>query len=883
MALASGTRLGHYDVTALIGEGGMGQVWQATDTQLGRQVALKILPNAFAADPDRLARFQREAQILARLNHPNIAAIYGIEEAEPSTKGTSSGPEVKALVLELVEGPTLADRLAHGAIPLEDALPVATQIAEALEAAHDAGVIHRDLKPANIKVREDGTVKVLDFGLAKATAASPQVDPSLSPTMASAATELGLILGTATYMAPEQARGKPVDRRADIWAFGVVLYEMLTGRRAFDGEDISATLADVIRSEPDWRALPDGLSPSLTTFLKRCLEKDPRDRIRDIGDIRLALGGAFDVIGTARPPDRAARPRRWPLELGGVALVSALLTGAAVWMLARTDPPRRHPVRFDIQMPSDIGRFMELSPDGRQLAFLALDVGGDPRLWVHSLETGLVRSLTDVSDVGAPIFWSPDSLSLGWADRTVGLRTMALSGGLPEVAADTGSFSGATWSPEGVIALSVIDRIMRVQATGGSPVPLTVLDPERNEVSHTWPWFLPDGRHFLYLRSSRVDGESGIYVGSIDEDPGSQDTTRVVASDRQAYFVPAPGSTVGYLLFMRDDILMAQPFDDTRFELTGEASRLAEGVADTGLSAAVSVSQTGTLVYRRDDYPAALVWVDRDGREDGTIMEASGDAPAYPRLSPEGSRVAVVIEGDIWAYDLEGRPPVKLTSDGGYFSPIWTPDGATVIAENTERLFAVPSDGSGGTPEAASPPGHYHPHAWLPDTDQVLAVSLIQSDGVADLVRFAPAAEAEPQPVVQTAAFEGFSASLSFDGRWLAYTADPTGESEIWVRGYPEGSAVRVSPNGGVEPVWSSDGSELFYLEANGMMAVSVDTSDGFDFDAPTRLFEGPFLRFPQPPSYDVASDGRFLMVRPNADPTVSVILEWTALVRAGS
>ena len=483
MSLAPGTSIGHYDVTSLLGEGGMGQVWQATDTQLNRQVALKILPDAFADDPDRLARFTREAQILASLNHPNIAAIYGIEEAE----GT------RALVLELVEGPTLADRISQGPIPIDEALPIAKQIAEALEAAHEAGVIHRDLKPANIKVREDGTVKVLDFGLAKALAPSPDVDPSQSPTLTAAATQMGVILGTVAYMSPEQARGKAIDKRSDIWAFGCVLYEMLTGYRAFEGEDVPLTLAEVMKSDPDLASLPADASPALRSALTRCLTKDPKQRVRDIGDVRLAMEGVFETPSASTETTRATQLQVWqrPLAVVVIAVVAAALSSLAVWTSTRPSVPLI--TRFTIvlegesRLPGNPGPALALSPDGRKLVYAAVD-NGSQRRFVRSLDQLQATPLRG-TDGGRNVFWSPDGEWVGFQADGL-LKKVALAGGAPETLASAGVLaSGASWGPDDTITFSAGPNfpLLRVSVFGGALEPVSTLDAAQGEQAHFDP------------------------------------------------------------------------------------------------------------------------------------------------------------------------------------------------------------------------------------------------------------------------------------------------------------------------------------------------------------------------------------------------------------
>ena len=489
MSLSPGTSLGHYDVTSLLGEGGMGQVWQATDTQLNRQVALKILPDAFADDPDRLARFTREAQILASLNHPNIAAIHGIEEAE----GT------RALVLELVEGPTLADRISKGPIPLDEALPIAKQIAEALEAAHEAGVIHRDLKPANIKVREDGTVKVLDFGLAKALDPSPAGDPSESPTLTAAATQMGVILGTAAYMSPEQARGKPVDKRADIWAFGAVVYEMLTGRRAFEAEDVSLTLAEVMKSEPDMSALPAEVPAGLRSAVTRCLTKDPQQRVRDIGDVTLAMEGAFETVGLPSSPVAGPELKAWQRPLPAAALVVILCL--TVWILKPAPPLEPRSVsRFAVSVPPSVPVAAEgtnnevaITPDGTTVVYR-----GASGLQVRNVGQLQGVSLGDTGSVGANPFVSPDG---AWIGFTTGgaLHRVSIQGGPPVTICDLpGPLRGASWGDDGVIVFAVLGQgLFRVPAAGGELEALTDGD-------HRWPDVLPGSSHVLFS-----SGEAG--------------------------------------------------------------------------------------------------------------------------------------------------------------------------------------------------------------------------------------------------------------------------------------------------------------------------------------------------------------------------------------
>ena len=617
MPLNVGDRLAHYDVTALIGEGGMGQVYQATDTKLRREVALKILPEAFASDPDRLARFQREAQVLASLNHPGIAAIYGIEEQE----GT------RALVLELVEGPTLADRIAKGAIPVDEALPIAKQIAEALEAAHEAGVIHRDLKPANIKVREDGTVKVLDFGLAKALDPSPTGDPSQSPTLTAAATQMGVIMGTAAYMSPEQAHGKPVDKRADIWSFGVVLYEMLVGTRAFEGDDISLTLADVMRAEPAWERLPDGLSPAVDTYLKRCLAKDPRQRMRDIGDVRLAMDGAFEEsVGRSPQPATAPQMQFWQRPLPATIAAVTLVVGSslAVWSLTRSEVITPDLMRFAI-VPPEIAPLtaatniqnLVISPDGTQVVYIGpAPDGAGSQLNLRSLDQ-LVGAPLRGGEGGVAPFFSPDGEWVGFVDaetRTI-LQKVSIFGGVPVTLAELPSpIRGASWGTDDQIVFGRqgLFPLFRVSGGGGDPEALILMDGEGEGTNQTWPFIIPNRKAVVFVHGTGAPSTTG-QLAVLDLESGD------VSSLGLAGVSPRYIST-GHLVYATGDgTVRAVPFDATTLMTTGSPVTLFDGVMVTVSGAAdFSISDNGRLVYALSTTGgrSSLVWVDRAGAEE---------------------------------------------------------------------------------------------------------------------------------------------------------------------------------------------------------------------------------------------------------------------------
>ena len=691
MALEVGSRLGPYQVTAKIGEGGMGEVYRARDTKLDRDVALKVLPEAFTQNPDRLARFEREAKVLASLNHPNIAAIYGLEEADG----------IRALVLELVEGPTLADRIKRGPIPLDETLPIAKQIAEALEAAHEKGVIHRDLKPANIKVRDDGTVKVLDFGLAKALDPNPVGDPSQSPTLTAAATQMGAIMGTAAYMSPEQAREKPVDKRADIWAFGVVLYEMLTGSRPFQGEDVSLTLVSVMKSDFNVTALPAELPETLRTVIRQCLQKDPRRRIRDVGDVSLAMDGAFETVVSGTSTEAAAaQPAGWRQALPWIAgLVLAAFGSLAVWTATRSESARV--VRFTVSdheaLPLHMAfeaRDVVISPNGEYIAYLTGTIGfGGERLHVRRLDQLSSEILVSEGEMNQP-FFSPDSQAVGFWDRSagsIGLKRVAVRGGPVSTISDLPPelLRGASWGANGTVIFATAVRdsgLWQVAAAGGEPQQLTTPDAEKGERDHLWPEILPGGETVLFTITADPIGESQIAVLSLD----TLEQKVILSGGAFPQYSPT-----GHLLYGVPGNLWAVGFDVDRMETVGDPVPVQEGVLTKPEGGAnFSVSADGSLVYVPGEGGAAqraLVWVDREGGEEP--IQAEPDNYVSVQLSPDGQRVVAQVgllgDSDLVVYDLARDTSSLFTfSSSVDWYPIWTPNGERILWTIVPRRLA---------------------------------------------------------------------------------------------------------------------------------------------------------------------------------------------------
>jgi len=906
-----GTTLARYRITAALGAGGMGEVWRAEDQTLGREVALKLLPSEFASDKERLARFEREAKVLASLNHPNIAHLYGLETATPSSasaptlasdasgaeEGAGGGP-VTFLVMELVEGLGLDEVIARGPVPVDEAIPIAIQVAEALEAAHEAGIVHRDLKPANVRIRPDGTVKVLDFGLAKAWDEGEGADLSLSPTLTRHATAAGVILGTAAYMAPEQARGKPVDRRADIWAFGVVVWEMLTGRTLFDGDTVTDVLAAVLTREPDLDALPDATPETVRRLVERCLCQDPKLRLQAIGEARIALSQRDDPEQTGVATRGAIGPGRRlaPWLAAGLAAAAALILG--VLLLGRSAPTPQV-VRFEAPPPPD-GRFhlapdnpgpVVVSPDGRMLAYSGRTADGVIQLWVRPLDQETARALPGSEQAQYP-FWSPDSQRIAFFARNR-LRVVDAAGGPPLALCDAPDGKGGTWGADGVIvfAPSYNSPLHKVAEAGGESVPVTTLDEERGDNSHRHPRFLPDGNHFLYMARSATGSLEGqaVMLGSLD---GS--TNRLLF--RAPTFVEYAS---GHLLFIRDRTLMARPFDADRLEFTADAFPIAESVAvlPTGTVVGVfSASQNGILAYLAGDGGDGayrLVWRDREGNELGVVGQPGSIDEVH--LLPGGAMAAIAMEdsgagtGDIWVVDLERDLFTRFTFEPGYEAGIApTPDGRSLIfgAERSDGWKFVRKDigGSGEGTVIYESDLDMYPTSVSPDGDRL--VFFRGGDGTNyDIWMMPLSGEGEPTPFIQTE-FDETWGMISPDGRWLAYTSNESGGPEIYVTAFPEhGRKWQVSTDGGVTARWNADGSEILYHAPDGALAsVRIESRmGGLLIGEPTPLFNSSLQPFGAL-FWALSDDGqRLLVMEPTAvraTPGLSVVVNWPAATR---
>ncbi len=875
-----GKKLAHYEITSQIGKGGMGEVYQAKDTKLGRDVAIKVLPEEFANDPSRVFRFQREAKLLASLNHPNIAAIYGLEESD----------DTHFLVMELIPGDTLADRIKRGPIPVEESLKLALQITEALEAAHEKGVIHRDLKPANIKVTPEGKVKVLDFGLAKAFAGE-QTEKVLSdsPTISVAAAQQGVILGTAAYMSPEQARGKAVDKGADIWAFGVVLYEMIIGEMLFKCEDLTETLAAVVMKEPDLSDIPS----KVRKVLEACLHKDPRKRLQAIGDWELLLDtGPPEKRQQAKTRSMGSRLVPWAVAV--LAIIAAIVPWA-LW----TSAPEAPSLQLNVALPQNAQpSFLEISPDGRRLLTVIYQ-DGLSSLWLRSLDSPEWHALSGTDNARSP-FWSPDSRFIGFFADGKLKKIPAAGGPVQELCSGAGGLgNGGTWSREGVILFADSEfRLRRVDGDGGACSPV---GGENSNLSASFPMFLPDGNNFLYVRGEWFGdpAASGVYLASLSDSAPK----KVLADRSSVVYAPAVGDGPAHLLFLRENVLMAQPFDEEHLAPVGDPFRVAAEASFTYNSPQVAASfANGTLVYVAARSEASqLTWFDRTGKEMGVAgpqVKQNGVA-----LSQDG-KMALTIQqllgnqSAVCLYDLIRGAENRLAAQT--WTPIWCPDGNKVLAimGNSDGMGLYILDTTGGAPaklihqmemDAVKVPSCFSPDG------KYLIYTLVASQMLGD-IWYLPWSDNldwnDAAAFLATGAVES-QGQLSPDGKWIAYTSGDSGEPGVYIRSFPSGTGVRrVSIGPGIQPRWKADGSELFFLglpsgrvsATNGASlftaGIQPDGSGGLQIGIPQKLFDV------QVPimilqgniwSYDVHPDGRFLVniyIDPGR-PTINVITNW--------
>jgi serine/threonine-protein kinase len=898
-----GQTVGHYRITAKLGSGGMGDVYRATDNTLHRDVAIKVISPEFANDPERMARFEREAQVLASLTHGSIAAVYGLEHA-----GTH-----RALVMELVEGEDLSTRLRRGPLPLDDALRTGARIAEALEAAHEHGVIHRDLKPANVKVLENGSVKLLDFGLAKALedTGPAHLKGGEAATLSVAATRAGIILGTAAYMSPEQATGMVADKRSDVWSFGVLMFELLTGTRLFEGQTTSHVLADVIRAEIDFTRLPD-IPQDVRTLIERCLERDPRRRLRDIREARLVLEravergtGPHSVMRTA--PMAASQPphrRRALLVWGAAGLVVAgsLALAGVAWVRggARVTPPMRVEARLASEaLFAPIGPSFDVAPDGSSLV---MTVGTDKfHLELRRLNeldsTTLVvpREGSGTEEQPYNPFFSPDGAWIGYA-LPGELRKVPIGGGTPLTICKVQRSRGAWWGPDGVIvfASSPASGLFRVNAAGGEPQPLTTLNAEKKEATHRWPQVLPDGKAVIFTSHTNPSGGFDTAVIEVVK-LATGERTVLLTGGSFARYVPS-----GHIVYLHNNSLFAVRFDLDRLAVVGQAAPVVQNLAANTAEGAAqfAFASTGLMAYVRGTPPAPvypIVWVDRTGRTSSLVDEPG--TYANPRLSPDGKQLSLTVlknrNWDIWVHDLERHVSTRATFDEAAESEqVWSPDGRELafLSEGGERpaaIFRKPADGSGMGAPVSKEGVTLFPQAWSPD-GRLLAVTSVTSD-IGVLPLSGKDAEAE---WILTSPFQETDPAFSPDGRWLAYTSRESGRPEVYARQFPSGTGRwQISNGGGTYARWSGSGRELFYRTGTGLMAVDVDTTGGsLRTGTPRLLFKGDFLgglngievgaySFAD---FDVSRDGtRFIMFpKPVASPEsrmglVTLVTNW--------
>ena len=898
MPLTSGTKLGPYEIQSQLGAGGMGEVYKATDTRLERTVAIKVLPEHVASDPQAKQRFEREARTIAALNHPHICTLYDIGEAEvPNAQrprpelGRGPAPSadsIQFLVMEYLEGETLAQRLMKGALPLDQLLRYATQIADALDKAHRHGITHRDLKPGNVMLTKAGA-KLLDFGLARSqppTRATSLSSLSRMPTQEAPLTEKGTILGTFQYMAPEQLEGKTADARTDIFAFGTVVYETATGRRAFEADSQAGLIGAILERQPvPISEVHSELPLALDRVVRKCLAKDPDDRWSSAHDLAdelrwIAEGGSHAGVTAPVVVDRQSHAG-WAWSLA--AVLGAAAVALAIPYVTRA-PADERAVRFTIATEAEPRFHLALSPDGRYLAYVARP-DGERRLWVRPLDSLDAHPLPGTEGAAYP-FWSPDSDYLAYfSEIDKKLKKVPVAGGAPQILCDVGvSNRGGTWSREGVIVFGSDReglRLSRVSAAGGVATPVTTEDEAAQQFVHSWPQFLPDDRHFFYLVSGLKTSEAnGIYVGSLD----SADTERILNTAHMARFTPP-----GHLLFVQGEALMAQPFDVDALQLIGEPVTVAEQVATDAQVrlAGFSVSETGSLVYRSgvDFGESQLVWFDRAGRRTGSVGEPG--SWGSPTLSPDGTKVAVVDTNDnnIWLLDTVRGTQSRFTFDFGNW-PMWSPDGQLIAfgaAKDGGPVDLYQRDAAGASEEELllATDTVKVLHDWSAD-GRFLSYFDANNETAYDLWVFPLFGNRQPMPFLQTAARE-IHPEFSPDGKWIAYASNETGQYEVYVQPFPPtGGKWQISTSSGLQPKWRGDGNELFYLSEQGyIMGVDLNVGTVVESGTPHPLFEVRTTIAFERNSYDVTPDGqRFLvnsLVLDSGASPVTVVLNWAA------
>jgi eukaryotic-like serine/threonine-protein kinase len=904
MGLSAGTRLGPYEIQALLGAGGMGEVYRARDTKLCRDVAIKILPEVFTSDPERLARFEREARMLAALNHPHIGAIYGVEDAQ----------SVHALVLELVEGDTLRERLRRGPLPLSDTLAIARQIAEALEAAHERGVIHRDLKPANVKVTPEGTVKVLDFGLAKA-ASNDGVgfDLDQSPTITVDATIAGAILGTAAYMSPEQARGKAVDKRTDIWAFGCVLYEMLAGCRAFSGDTATDAIAAILEREPRWNRLPAATPTAVRHLLRRCLEKDPKRRLRDIGDARIELE---ETLASPAPNELAHGKPASMTRRAAITALAGAAAGAAVGgvFVSRWRPgaTTRSLTRFRIPLPegavavASFNKRVAISPDGTHIAFNGISGGVSSYVSLGG-DVLYLRSLRELEPKAVPFFagapfFSPDSRWIGFLGTASGrpiIRKMAFDGGPPVTICNKG-YVGATWAADDMVyfVAETPGGLVRVPAAGGEPKEVVKIDLTKGDRQHRYPCALPGGKGIL-ITVGTADSETfdDAHIAVLNGETGQIKT--VVEGGTHPRYSPS-----GHVLYARDGKIFAIPFDFEQLKALGQSFAVLEGVLMSRNSGVANydVSASGDLVYIPgivDKGERTLVWVDRQGNAEP--LKLPPRPYLHPRISPDMRQLAVEIEGpnhNFYLYDFTRDVLSQMTTDGASHWPIWSPDGTQLVYRSGPmgafKMWQIPTDRSRPASQLPGSGTSQSAESWSPDGHALAYTAVTQETGSHIMIESLEG-DHESRPFADIKAAAG-SPKFSPDGRWLAYCSNESKKPQVYVQAFPgPGPKIQVSSDGGTDPVWKRNGGELYFRNGDKMMAVAVSTTPTFTAGHPQTLWEGHYSHGMStscgPPgatssNYDVTTDGkRFLMIKDEAPDTavskqIIVVLGWADEVK---